>query len=249
MQARRPVQQASNAAGQQSPRSGPRLVTLLVCLVLAVLLPALGVGSAAVWYVTTSAQGTARARLKDTAQALALMVDREITGHMAALQTLAASPEFYPDPSTPDLPALYAHAKRVADLLGTPITVFRRDGTPVLNTQRPLGDPLPPNVSPEMITRVFNTGRAAVGDVVRSPYTGRFVAGAFVPVTDQSGKVALVIVRAWDVLKLRELFIAQGLPPDSFAGIVDGRNNVLLRSDAFHDQVVGRPAAPDNIAR
>ncbi len=234
-------------AGVSRPRL--RLSRLLLYLVLAVLLPALGIGGAAIWYLMSNAQAAAQARLSDTVQALALVVDREITGHMAALKVLAASTALSANPASPDLAAFYTQAQLAAAQLDSPVSLFRRDGTQILNTQRPLGTLLPTALWPDLINQVFDTGQPVVGYAARSSLTGRWAAGAYVPVLDGSGHVALVLVRAWDVEKLRALFIAQGLPHDSFAGVVDSRNRVVARSDALHDQVVGQPAPPENAAR
>jgi hypothetical protein len=47
------------------------------------------------------------AGMRDTARALALVVDAEIAG----LEAFATSPGFGPVPDTPDLPVLDAHAQ------------------------------------------------------------------------------------------------------------------------------------------
>ncbi|MGG5811860.1 PAS domain S-box protein [Falsiroseomonas sp. CW058] len=218
-----------------------RLSVVLLLLVLAVLLPALGVGGLAVWQAVGTEQAAAEARLRDTAGALALAVDREIAAQVAALTGLATSPAFGPDPARPDLPALDSHARRVAAALGTHLSVLRRDGTRVQSTALPPGAPLPPSTVPEAIERAFATGRPVVTDLVTGAIARVPVFSVTLPVRDAEGGVAMAVMAAFRTERLRDLLAAQGLPAGAFASIADARAMVVARSDALHDAAVGRP--------
>jgi PAS domain S-box-containing protein len=223
-----------------------RFSILLLGLVLAVLLPALGAGVVAIWYAVAGERAAAEARLTDTAEDLALAVDQDIAGQIATLTAFAASPAFGRAPAAPDLPALYANARRVADQLGVAVGVFARDGTYVLNTGRPLGTPLPPVNGRAALEHVFATGRPAVGDLVMDSIVGRFVIAVAVPVYGADGRVALVVDAALEPEGLRTLLRAAGVPDGAFAAVTDARGVVVARSDSLHEAVLGRPISPES---
>jgi PAS domain S-box-containing protein len=230
-----------------------RLATVLVRLVLSVLLPALALGIAAILLVMNNTKVEAQERLVDTAEALALVVDRELKGYLTALTALAASPALHGEAPALDLPGFHAHAKRAADHLDSGASLIRRDGTHLPDSSDD-GDPTrgeksPPTASQAMIDRVFATGRPAIGDVVRSPASGRPMVGAAVPVRDAGGQVVLALVRGFDVERLRTVLRQQSLPPNSFAGIVDSNNVVVARSDEWHSEIVGRSADAEDSSR
>src|SRR4051794_31966713 len=93
---------AASRGGQASGSPSRRLADMLLRLVLVVVLPTILLAGAAVWQAVRSEQKVADGRLHDTAQALALAVDREIVGRMAALKAFATSPVFGSDPAAAD---------------------------------------------------------------------------------------------------------------------------------------------------
>ncbi|CAH2605919.1 Histidine kinase (plasmid) [Rhodovastum atsumiense] len=243
---RRPPVAGGSGAAPVGGRRGRSLAALLVGLVVAVLLPSLAVGGVAAWQLAASYRTAAEGRLRDTASALASAVDREIAGDIAALAALASSPAFGPNPARPDLPALDAHAHRVADWLGGTVYVAARDGMPLLSTQRPLGAAMPRISSLDLIERVFATGRPAVGDLVVGSLSRRFVFTAAVPVRDASGRVVLMVGVSFEVQRLRDLLAAQHLPADAFAVLLDSQGVIVARSH-LHDDFVGRPIPRENV--
>lgn len=142
-----PFHQAATVPAERRHASRrPRIpvARLLVGLVLAILLPTLGLGVAATWCAVADQRAAAEARLEDTARDIALALDRDITGYTDAMIAFAASPAFGPGAAAPDLPALHAQAQRIARLLNLRVGVARPDGSRVLHSAEPLGTPLPP---------------------------------------------------------------------------------------------------------
>ncbi|RYJ04451.1 MAG: PAS domain S-box protein [Acetobacteraceae bacterium] len=221
----------------------------MLALVLAVLLPALAVGSYATWQAVRTAEAAAEARLLDTAAALALAVDRELGGQLAVLTGFATSPAFGAGPQSLDLAALDAHARRIVAALGTHLSVLRRDGTRIVATGLPPGTPLPPSRVPETIELVFATGKPVVtGLVTAGTITRAPVFSLSLPVRDAADGVAYVAMAAFRVEHLRDLLRAQGLPEGTFASIVDAGDTIVARSDALHRHLVGQPAAAAAVA-
>ncbi len=84
----------AHTRGHATVASGHRLGLRahLIALVLAVLLPALAVGAVTAWHMAQNYRAAFEMRLLDTARALALAVDREITANVEVAAALASSP-------------------------------------------------------------------------------------------------------------------------------------------------------------
>ncbi len=237
---------------QPDPSSRPprlRFATLLLGLVLVVLVPALGVGGLAVWQAVGERHAAAEARLRDTAQALGLAVDREFAGNIAALSAFATSPAFLPDPATPDIAMLDAHARRLDQRLEMPIIVLTRDGTRLISSRVPFGAPLPRSNAAELLDRIFATGQPAAADLVVGAIANAPVYTLGVPVKDTEGRVVLVAAAAQRVERMRALLAEQGLSAGAFAMVMDGRHAIVARSDAQHARVIGQSVPAANALR
>lgn len=210
-------------------RSTPSLGTYLGALVSAALLSALAMGGAAAWTAARGQRTALEAGLQDTARALVLAIDAEISGRIAALTVLATSPAFQPEPAAPDLPALDAHARRVAASIGLPIFVAARDGTVLTATSLPFGASLPPSNAIGMIERVFATGHPAVANLMVGAISGSQVFTLAAPVKDAEGRVVLAVAAASRVERLRDLLAAQSRE-GTFATLIDGDGIVVARS-------------------
>ncbi|MFC7736421.1 PDC sensor domain-containing protein [Roseomonas sp. GCM10028921] len=175
--------------GRHVPR--PTLSGLLLLLLLAVLLPTLVFGAVASRRAVQGQQAAAEARLRDSARALALAVDRELGRQAAALAAFAAHPAFGPAPSSPDLAALDRHARSMAQRLGQQMFVAREDGELILSTRLPLGARLPRTTAQNLIDRVFTTGRPALSNLMVGAISGAKLLTVSVPVPDPRGGVAL----------------------------------------------------------
>lgn len=236
-------------AGRRPPGRRLRLSTLLLGLALVVLLPALALSGAAAWHAVAGQREAAEGRLRDTAGALALAVDRDFAAVTAALQALSASPAFLPDPAQPDLPALDAHARRVAEQLGAAIHLATPEGAVVLDTFGPAGGWPPRAGLRSLAERILATGRPAVGDLTESSVPGRLVVLAAVPVMRADGSVAMLVGATLLAERMRNLLTAQHLPEGVLAGMTDAQHVLVANSDPRHDGFAGRAMSPENAAQ
>ena len=226
----------------------PKLAALLAGLVAVALVPALLAGGAAVWRVAESRQEVAEERLRATARALALAVDREFAGIVGALLAFATSPALGEDPLNPrDLPALHAQAVQIGRQYGATVAVLAPNGEQVLSSFLPLGAPLARAASSKALERALASGQPAVGDLVIGALSGQPVVSIALPLSDSEGRVAGVTVAAMRAERLRALLARHPLTEGAFAATTDARAVLAARSDAAHDRFVGQRVPEENI--
>lgn len=210
----------------------------LVLLMLAVLLPALAFGAAALWQAVDAHRAAMEAQVRGTARALALAVDRAIAAHLAMAAALADLPEA--DPDSGDLREFADLAQRLMVPLSA-WTVLSEAGTgqQLVNTRLPPGVPLPAKLLPGgPREQVEATGQPVVVDLFRNQVTGSPVIGVMAPVL-RGGKVVRVVGVWTDPTQLSRMLAAQGLPADGFATLIDRNGTVVARS-VGHTRFVGQ---------
>jgi two-component sensor histidine kinase len=216
----------------------------LLALFVALLIPALGLGSAVAWRAVEAYRSGFEARLEWTARALALAMNQELAGLEALLNGLATSRLLDEDATAADLAMFHDRAKEVSAPLDTWVVVvgpgpeFRNQ----VHTLVPVGTPMPggltlPPVSAP-VPRVFAQGRSAIGGVMRGRTSGRAVSFIFVPVLRQ-GRVIRALGIALDPARLSRLLHGQGLSGGAYATVVDSEGHIAARSQD-HDGFVGR---------
>jgi len=209
-------------------RRGLPVRILLSLLVLAALLPALGLaGLLAVRFA-----GTERAALqregKDAALLLAGAIDRQVAAVEATLSALAASPTL----ESGDLGGFHAQAVRLRGVAGNDLTLVDGSGQQLLSTSVAWGDPLPPLGLPEPFRAAAATGQRVVSAVGRGPLAPRptllvVVPARLGPDSAPAGLGArLDALATWGPL-LRA--IRAGLPEDASASILDGEGHIVGR--------------------
>ncbi|WP_169747461.1 ATP-binding protein [Belnapia moabensis] len=200
------------------------------------------------WAVASSRQEAAEDRLRATARALALAVDRDFGGIAGALSAFATSPALGPDPLHPRDPvALHAQAVRIGQQYAATVAVLAPDGEQVLSSLRPLGVPMARATSSAAVQKALASGQLAVGDLVIGSLSGRPVVSVALPLMDEEGRVAGVTAAAISAERLRELLERQTLPQSAFSAATDSRAILVARSDAEHDRLVGRPVPSANV--
>ncbi|WP_169742811.1 ATP-binding protein [Muricoccus aerilatus] len=233
--------------GSVRPLRAPKLSNLLIGLVAVALVPAVLAGGTAVWSVAESRQQVAEARLRTTAQALALAVDREFGGIEGALSAFATSPALGDDPLRPcDLPALHAQAVRIAQQYGATIAILAPDGEQVFSSLRPLGVPMARAASSAAVERAFASGEAAVGDLVIGSLSEKPVVSVALPLKDEEGQVTGVAVAAIGAERVRGLLARQALSEGAIASAADARTVLVASTQAEIDRFVGQPLPAQN---
>ena len=144
-----------------------------------------------------------------------------------------------------DFQALYNQAKQVAESFpgATGIGLVGQDVKFRFMTARPWGTTLgtPPDTSTS--ERVFATGAPAVSGIFKGPYTGKSVVTLGVPVV-QNGHVAFTLLMVLTSESLSNLLLAQQLPLDWVASIIDQKSFIAARTLSA-DVFVGTESTPE----
>ena len=211
----------------------------LVSLVIACILPvALAAG---ILIVSSHLQNRANVGQSTIATARALMqaVDAELYGDQSALQALATSPQL----TSGDLAGFHRQAREaLRSLPGSNFVLTDATGQQVLNTLKPLGEPLPRHGQPDQVRRIFETGRPAISDLFFGAVFSGPVIAVEVPVLSD-GKVVYSLAMGLVPERLGEVLRRQNIPPNWVAAIFDSTGTIVARTHA-PEQFVGQKGAP-----
>lgn len=214
-----------------------RIRSRLLLLTLAILVPAFFGSAIAVAYVFQEQQEVVRDNLKETARALALVLDKELATREAVLRALAASPAL----PQADLKSFHQHARSVGDQRDVAIILSDAGGAQLVNTRLPFGAPLPHMLPQErelrarygpQATLVSNLYVAPVGKPVHS-------FAIQIPLL-REGKVSHFLTMGSHASQLQSVLEQQRLPADWHATIIDRAGIVVARSKE-PEKYVGKP--------
>ncbi len=236
------------AAGQRSkPRHAATLLAGLFALV-----PLLAVAAIAINTALRAYQAVDEERLRSTASALAAAVDAQLGAYLAALRTLASSPQLASDL---DPTAFAMRSREVGDhFRGWVVLLGEPPGHRILMISNQLDqDSLPAELPPEsrsglssLLTEVFEHGRPAVSDLFQGTVISRPTLTAMLPVfREHQPRRALAL--SFEPSELREVLSRQRLPPKTFAAVADGRLRILAHSFDPGGRSVGL-SAPEWVA-
>lgn len=215
--------------------------TLLFGLVLACFLP----GFVGTVFLLLQEYQEGRAQLQrntlQTTRALVQTVDAQLHLAQNSAQALATSESL----ARRDFAAFHRRAQALLHEtnFGEYVVISTASGEQLVNTLRPLGDPLPVRANLEQLHRVFATGQPVVSDVFVSSLTGRSVVGIEVPVRS-SGKVVFTLSVVIPVESLSDILRRQKLPPDWVAVVFDGTGTVAARTH-LPERFVGQMGVPE----
>lgn len=214
-----------------------RIRSRLLLLVASVLVPALLGSAAAVAYIYHEEKKFHHASMRETAQALALALDRDMGRRHAILRTLAASPALAMD----DLARFHAFASAVAGETDAAIILSDLHGRQLVNTRLPFGAALPPMLPMEREYRAREGNEPTLmSDLyIPPPGLGGFSFAVQIPVR-RDGQVRLFLSMAAFASQLQKLLAEQHLPPGWHASIVDRKGVVMARSSE-PEKYVGQP--------
>ncbi|HKW83093.1 MAG TPA: cache domain-containing protein, partial [Burkholderiaceae bacterium] len=210
-----------------------RILILVLCVVCSCL-------AAAAWAVATTyarEKAAMEQALRETARALALVVDRELGRREAVAWTLATSPSL----RSGDLRAFHQQAVQASAGLGGWVVLFGPDGM-LVNTSLPYGAELPRRRDGQRTVRVTDSG-ATISDLFRGPATGKWVMAISVPVKqpEVSGHGVSIVVPAEDMQRVID---DQKLAPGWVAAITDRQGSIVARHpDPL--KWTGQPAPPE----
>ena len=209
--------------------------TLILCLIIACLLPAVGGTVAFFFHMYRSGRAQLELNTLQTARALVSAVDGQLTRAKIVGEALATSHSL----ARRDFPEFH---RRALDLLrresaGANVVLIDQSGQQIVNTLRPYGDPLPRHGNLPQIDKVFATGEPAVSDVFSGGLTPDFKVSVDIPV-QIDGALSYVISVVITPAQMLQILVAQHMPGDWLAGIFD-RNGTTVARTKLQDEFVG----------
>jgi hypothetical protein len=194
----------------------------LVILVLATVLPLVGLASFAMIRAVNNERTRIERDAKERVADLLANVDRQIISIQAELCVLAVSPSL----KSGDFAAFDRQMRDALKIQGTSIVLHDIKAQQLLRTNRSYGEQLPRATNSEMHDRVVQTGKPQISDLIVGAVLRRPILTVGVPVFID-GKVAYVLAMGVGPEILSALLNEQNLPPGWNAGIFD-RNGLIV---------------------
>lgn len=204
-----------------------RIRSRLLILVFAILIPALIGAGLGIYYVYTEQQKSYRTSIEDLANAMSLLLDREMSERVKTLQTLSGSPTI----TDRNIPGFYRFAQEVASNWDTTIVMSDLEGQQFLNTRVPLGTGTLPKITPSLVQLRQRHGPDAtlVSDVYYAPIGKRHSFAVQVPVK-RDGRILYYLAMGSFTQQLQRLFDDQRLPKGWIGTVLDRQGVVAARS-------------------
>ena len=210
----------------------------LVILILATVLPLVGLASFAMIRTVDGERARIQRDVGDRVENLLAAVDRQIASIQAELQVLAVSPSL----QSGDFAAFDRQMREALKIRGTSIVLHDTKAQQLLSTNRPFGEPLPRATNSEMHDRVVETGKPQISDLIIGAVLRRPILTVGVPVF-RDGKVAYVLAMGLGPEILSALLDEQNLPRGWNARIFD-RNCLIVAHNNGLGRLIGQPATP-----
>ncbi|NHZ35873.1 hybrid sensor histidine kinase/response regulator [Massilia rubra] len=207
-----------------------------------ILVPVIVFASLALAMLQNAERDAALRGLRETANSIALLVDRELYSAEAGLRVLGGSPSL----AEGDLKAFYAQARR-ANRGSTGWTVLLdAQGQQLINTFLPYGSELPKPHAGGLVRQVIATQKTYVSDVIPGPVVKGLVTTVTVPVPIDDGK-RYVLTVAFSTDHFTRLIASVDVPPGWVVGIIDSKGRFIARSQN-PGALIGKQARPELVA-
>jgi phospho-acceptor domain-containing protein len=222
------------------------LRTYLLFLVVATALPVMLVGAVLVSRVITDNRLDAERRLLEAARGSAAVVEAELQGTIRALQGLAESDRL----AEAQLAEFRGQAERVMSTQPTwaAVSLTTLDRRQIVNTRRPMGDPLPEVTDFESFDRAVQTRGPAIGTLHVGKITEERGFLVRVPVL-RDGHV-LYVLSAWITSQRFAAVLDRQAPfPNEWVrGVVD-TNGVIVTRSRDSERYVGQKGTAAFLSR
>lgn len=174
-----------------------------------------------------------------TTQTLLQAVDGNLRAAQNSLNLLAGSEEL----TRGDLAQFYQRGADLVNLgMANNVVVLDETGQQLINTLKPLGQPLPKTGNMANVRRIFETGKPIFSDLFLGGASKRLVIDYSVPVI-RNGKVIYDLTAAFRPEQLGKLFDEQHLPSGYVAEILDKTGTIVARSSQS-EKYVGQKTVP-----
>ncbi len=211
-----------------------------VLLVVATLLPGAIFTGFLLWQEASDRVVRQESLLLDFAQSVAQAVEQEITNAATALETLRHAEPLVRG----DLVAFEDLAKRVLAQHPDWVTIVlarASDGQQVVNLAAEPGKPLPSIAHYNVFRAVVQTRQTAVSELIFGQVATTYLIAVQSPVFIQ-GELRYVIGMSLPATKFYTLLKRQAFPDGWVAGLIDGQDKLVTRSNG-HEDAVGKPAS------
>lgn len=204
-----------------------------------ILIPVILFAGVALRMLQNAEKDAALGALEETANGMALRVDRELYSAEAALNVLAASPSL----ASGDLRAYYQEAV-VGNRSGSVWHVLLDgDGRQLINTSVPIGAALPSPTQDVLAGAAFVSGKTAVSNLLVGPMSNKLIATVNLPVALADGR-RFVLSQRFSTAHFDSLIQQAKVPRGWLAALIDGNGNFIARN-LNADKLTGAAARPE----
>lgn len=212
----------------------------LVWLVIAVIAPALAFALYGTYAVYRAQSAQVDQGMKEVSRAVALAVDRELNRYATIVSTLAASPTIIKG----DLRTFHERLQQTKHAVGSSVTIFDPQGTPLADTDYAFGTPLPR--LPDF-RRCKSAAQVEVSPSFRDPVTGVQSIAIRRPVM-RDGEVVYYLAMEFPVANIGALLAQQALP-EKWLGVILDQDHTVVARTREPDKHVGRHASADFVSQ
>ncbi|KAA0679005.1 PAS domain S-box protein [Roseomonas genomospecies 6] len=212
----------------------------LLRLVLVTLVPMLLLGGMLIGWLVQQQREAVEDNMYDTAEALALIVDRELAATIDSLRALSRAEALAVD----DPAAFHQRATQALSQhpYWTGIVLTDPSGRGIADTATPPGAPVPAGTQLDTLRRVIATRQPAVSDLMAATAGDRPTIAVMVPVL-RDGTLRYVLSAVIDPQTWSNLLEGFETRSGLIAAIIDGQNRIAARSRE-HAEFLGR-TVPD----
>ena len=207
-----------------------------------ILVPVIVFAGLALGMLQNAERDTALRGLKETANSVTLLVDRELYSAEAGLRVLGGSPSL----ADGDLKAFYAQARRANRGTTGWTVLLDAYGQQLINTALPYGSALPKPHAAGLVQHVIATQKTHVSGVIPGPVVKALVTTVTVPVPLDDGK-RYVLTVAFSNDHFTRLIGSVDIPPGWVVGIIDSEGRFVARN-LNPGGLVGKAARPELVA-
>jgi len=212
----------------------------LVWLVIAVIAPALAFALYGTYAVYRAQSAQVDQGMKEVSRAVALAVDRELNRYATIVSTLAASPTIIRG----DLRTFHERLQQTKHAVGSSVTIFDPQGTPLADTDYAFGTPLP---SLPDFRRCKTAAQIEVSPSFRDPVSGVQSIAIRRPVM-RDGEVVYYLAMEFPVANIGALLAQQALP-EKWLGVILDQDHTVVARTREPDKHIGRHASADFVSQ
>jgi PAS domain-containing protein len=219
-----PASRPPGPEGAPRRRMALRAATHIIVLIVACLLPMLGIAVLSISMLADAEREARNAQILSTTRVLAAAVDARLKIGAAQLSALATSSALRED----DIPRFYEKCRSIASP-GVWIILSDPNGEPLFTTRLPLGTPMSTLRSADLVKAAARSRSVQISDVFTGGTLHLSHVSVYVPVIEH-GEVTRVLVMSFSLNEISDALLEQHLPAIWVASVIDHTNLVVARS-------------------